>query len=87
MDDEMIRWQEEEVQWGGWVSYRDVECSAILSINRLEERGEWPGSSIDTDNTTLEIDRASGFEGETWDYVPDGLLVWEAWVRWRKSKA
>lgn len=87
MDDEIIKWQEEEVQWGGWVSYRDIESSATLSINRLKDRGNWPGSGICTDNTMLEIDRASGFEGETWDYVPDGLLVWEAWVRWRKAEA
>ena len=87
MNDEIIKWQEEEVQWGGWVSYRDIESSATLSINRLKDRGNWPGSGIGTDNTMLEIDRASGFEGETWDYVPDGLLVWEAWVRWRKAEA
>ena len=86
MDDEIIKWQKEEVQWGDWVSYTDVETSAILSINRLKEKGAWPGSGQDTDNTPIEIDGASGFEGETWDYVPDGLLVWEAWTRWREEK-
>lgn len=86
MDFETIKWQEEEVQWGDWVSYRDVEMSAILSINRLKEKGAWPGSGRDTDNTLIEINGASSFEGETWDYVPDGLLVWEAWATWREEK-
>lgn len=86
MDDEIIKWQEEEVQWGDWVSYTDVETSAMLSINRLKEKGAWPGSGQDTDNTPIEIDGTSGFEGEAWDYVPDGLLVWEAWTRWREEK-
>jgi len=85
MDHEIIKWQEEEVQWGDWVPYRDVESSAILSINRLKERGDWPGSGKDTDNELIVIDQASGFEGETWCYVPDGLLVWEAWARWREE--
>ena len=22
---------------------------------------------------------------ESWDFVPDGLLVWEAWLRWWKE--
>ena len=83
MDDEIIKWQEEEVQWGDWVSYTDVETSAILSINRLKEKGAWPGSGQDT---PIKVDGASGFEGEAWDYVPDGLLVWEAWTRWREEK-
>jgi hypothetical protein len=21
----------------------------------------------------------------TWDYVPDGLLVWEAWLKWQNG--
>ena len=86
IDDEIIMWQEEEVQWGDWVAYTDVEASAILSINRLKEKGAWPGSGLDTDNTPIEIDVTSGCEGEAWDYVPDGLLVWEAWARWREEK-
>ena len=83
MDDEIIKWQEEEVQWGDWVSYTDVKTSAISSINRLKEKGAWPGSGQDT---PIKVDGASGFEGEAWDYVPDGLLVWEAWTRWREEK-
>lgn len=65
-----IRHQEEEVAWGDFVPYSIVRQSAELSIQR-------------------NMGKHSLFEkgtAEEWDYVPDGLLVWEAWEQWKKEK-
>lgn len=86
--EEKVRLGADEVQWGGYVKYDVVEDAALLSINRLKERGEWPGSGDESDNELAPSDHLQNLEGadwSTWDFVPDGLLVWEAWVRWRKQ--
>jgi len=86
-----IKWQEEEVAWGGFVPYDVVEKSARLSIDRLKEGGKWPGTGMDEEEESEEVgDHNKLVEGseevwKKWDYVPDGLLVWEAWLRWKKS--
>lgn len=94
---ERVQWQEEEVQWGDWVSYDVVENAAYLSIQRLKEKGVWPGTGITSSDTFESSNDESSFwisstnkvnrnnveaEWKTWDFVPDGLLVWEAWVKW-----
>jgi 8-oxo-dGTP pyrophosphatase MutT (NUDIX family) len=76
-------WQPEEVAWGDWVPYAVVAAAADLSMQRLAERNEWPGryhpplqslyqGQVPPDTTKYAV--------ETWDFVPDGLLVWEAWL-------
>lgn len=85
-----VKWQEEEVQWGDFVDYNLVEKSAALSIERLVASGCWPGSERDTN--AVEAIRFGSDCGETmslendWDYVPDGLLVWVAWIQWLGNK-
>jgi isopentenyldiphosphate isomerase len=82
---EEIRWQQEEVAWGSFVSYHVVEAAADRSILRLGERAEWPGRSPpiqssrhgDADDPV----RKEAVPWREWDFVPDGLLVWEAWLR------
>ena len=82
---EQVHWQEEEVAWGSFVPYSIVEAAADRSILRLAERNEWPGaippiqSSAQgkTDEIVVEYEGA----WQHWDFVPDGLLVWEAWLR------
>jgi isopentenyldiphosphate isomerase len=81
-----ISWQEEEVAWGDFVPYDTIVASADLSIQRLIDKSEWPGSiPIRMKDRLAE---SQTFEGENdawkdWDYVPDGLLVWEAWLEWQ----
>ena len=81
-----LKWQEEEVQWGDYVPYSIVEISAQLSIERLIEENRWPGKispsyqprSENVKTKDININEA----WKSWDYVPDGLLVWEAWKEW-----
>mmetsp|Transcript_1906 Transcript_1906/g.4186 ORF Transcript_1906/g.4186 Transcript_1906/m.4186 type:complete len:502 (+) Transcript_1906:138-1643(+) len=90
--EEQIQWQEEEVQWGEFVPYNIVACAGSMSISRLIESGTWPGSDEeDKDvtglNNTCMVSRDVSFGDDSWrewDFVPDGLLVWQAWLRWRK---
>lgn len=83
-----IKWQEEEVQWGGYVPYEVVVKSAALSIKRLINGNEWPGDFDDDEIAFGSItDRSKALKEDEWDYVPDGLLVWLAWIRFLKSKA
>ena len=88
---ETISWQEEEVAWGEFVPCNIVEAAADLSIQRLAEKKAWPGaypviqskwkeSKPPNDECT-----GGGDDWETWNFVPDGLLVWEAWLKWRES--
>jgi hypothetical protein len=83
-----IKWQEEEVQWGDFLEYDTVEVSAALSIEQLWKRGVWPGSEEDAMKAIQQAKNA----GDTiapicdWDYVPDGLLVWVAWLQWLHNK-
>lgn len=93
-DRENISWQEEEVQWGQFVPYEVVEVAAALSINRMIESGTWPGGVFDIDRTETneKVEHLKKEYGnhqqlwESWDFVPDGLLVWEAWLQWFKTK-
>ena len=72
------------MQWGNYVPYSVVESSALKSIRRLVSKNGWPGKEplvLKTNNDDL--DHLAG--SENWDYVPDGLLVWEAWNEWMQS--
>lgn len=83
-----IKWQEEEVQWGGYVPYDVVVKSAALSVERLIDGNEWPGDFDDGEIAFGSImDRNKVLKEDEWDYVPDGLLVWLAWIKYLKSKA
>merc|ERR1712194_483132 len=86
---ETVSWQEEEVAWGDFVPYEIVEAASDLSIQRLVSKEEWPGML-----PAIQSKRKGGIppnegydhdEWATWDFVPDGLLVWEAWLRWRQA--
>lgn len=87
---ETIKWQEEEVAWGGWVSYDIVEAAGALSIKRLEEEGVWPGTGA-AESAVIKgmdsIEEKQELSWETWDFVPDGLLVWVAWLQWLDGRA
>jgi len=90
---ESITWQEEEVAWGDYVPYDIVQLAGDMSIDRLMEKGIWPGSSCKDDDCGKDVDGAKSeltieklktkydkdYSWDTWDFVPDGLLVWEAW--------
>jgi 8-oxo-dGTP pyrophosphatase MutT (NUDIX family) len=91
--DETIQWQKEEVAWGDFVDYRVVAASADLSMQRAASEGTWPGpyppiqSELkgvlppEEDNTSSsEIVVEYDGNWKEWDYVPDGLLVWKAWL-------
>ena len=90
-EEESISWQEEEVAWGAFVPYKVVAASADLSIKRFVEQKEWPGrlppvlSGVQTDDITTDDFGGHG-RWDQWDYVPDGLLVWEAWLEWSESR-
>ena len=101
---ETIEWQEEEVAWGGWVPYDVVEVAGELSIDRLKERGVWPGTGAENEEEqkvtndeseakVMELkgkydsDQEEDQPWESWDFVPDGLLVWVAWLKWVKGNA
>ena len=99
---ETISWQEEEVAWGDFVPYEIVECSGGMSIDRLVERCVWPGSDVTDDDSKIIKNGSEHWETmvpklkkkysndqlawESWDYVPDGLLVWESWLRWWQAQ-
>mmetsp|Transcript_12706 Transcript_12706/g.31005 ORF Transcript_12706/g.31005 Transcript_12706/m.31005 type:complete len:500 (+) Transcript_12706:79-1578(+) len=90
---ESITWQEEEVGWGDYVPYDIVKLAGDMSISRLLKDGAWPGSDcsayncksapkgeqLDTAIQKLKNKYDEDKPWESWDFVPDGLLVWEAW--------
>lgn len=89
---ERVTWQEEEVAWGSFVPYSIVEAAADLSIMRLADAATatngWPGrhppiqSPRQGDAPAAGAAIANALQNwTTWDFVPDGLLVWEAWLR------
>lgn len=85
---ESISWQEEEVSWGDFVPYDIVESAADLSIQRLVSQSEWPGilPAVQSQRRgSKPTNVAYAEDWMTWDFVPDGLLVWEAWLKWRQS--
>lgn len=86
---ERVSWQAEEVAWGDFVPFNAVQASVDLSIQRLVSDGSWPGryppiqSSY---NGVFPKDEFSSIRNwDSWDYVPDCLLVWEAWLRYLKE--
>jgi len=94
---ETIMWQPEEVAWGAFVPYTTVEAAADRSIQRLAARGAWPGRHppVQSPRRGENDHNANGNDESTrdetvrnwpnWDFVPDGLLVWEAWLQATKS--
>lgn len=89
-DNEKVQWQEEEVAWGALVPYAVVEAAADLSISRFAQKQEWPGqyppiqSSRKGCAPDIPLDD-SVRRWDSWDFVPDGLLVWEGWLQWLAS--
>jgi len=90
---EVVKWQAEEVAWGSFVPYTVIEAAADRSIQRFVKAGTWPGSlpAIQSPRkgmpTDADVDSFEDKEGwKEWDFVPDGLLVWEAWLRWLDQK-
>jgi hypothetical protein len=86
-----IKWQVEEVAWGAFVPYNIVMAAAHHSITRLQEQNEWSGRYDITTNTPsneqqqlikgTNDDALHYFDDDQWkrwDFVPDGLLVWES---------
>lgn len=81
---EEVAWQAEEVSWGSFCSYALVEAAANRSIQRLHDRRGWPGCIPFVQSSRcgeLSSQPSSSDEWTEWDFVPDGLLVWEAWLR------
>jgi 8-oxo-dGTP pyrophosphatase MutT (NUDIX family) len=90
-DGENISWQEEEVAWGNYVPYKIVELAADASVDRLVKRGDWPGSDRGDDIAPAPAvvptwDHGGVSRWDTWDFVPDGLLVWEAWKSYARRR-
>ncbi|GKZ00935.1 hypothetical protein MPSEU_001045000 [Mayamaea pseudoterrestris] len=85
--EESIRWQEEEVAWGQFCSYPIIQTAADASIKRLIERRAWPGrySALHSTTSIPDPDKAGVCDWEAWDFVPDGLLVWEAWLEYQSK--
>lgn len=86
-----ISWQEEEVAWGSFVPYSVIESSARLCIERMVSAGSWPGEApfaltLENQDSGATDDYESEVDWVTWDYVPDGLLVWEAWLKWQSRQ-
>jgi isopentenyldiphosphate isomerase len=83
---EQVSWQEEEVAWGEFVPYAIVQAAADRSIQRFQAKGEWPGSEPPIQSTSQGAAPADvSYDSDdwmAWDFVPDGLLVWEAWLQW-----
>merc|ERR1711935_240689 len=85
---DVISWQEEEVAWGTFVEYPMVQQAARWSIDRLKSRNAWPGDDVSDDphvDDSLDDTDESNPDWKEWDFVPDGLLVWEAWEQWRRQ--
>ena len=94
---ESIKWQEEEVSWGDFVPYQEIVDAADLSMERFHTAKEWPGgqgyfpplksspssSSSSAANTKGGSNSVgSEHQSKSWDFVPDGLLVWRAWLEY-----
>ena len=91
---ENVSWQEEEVAWGDFVSYPVIAAAADRSIQRLAKDRSWPGSYPPIQsawNGVLQQEADSsvseGHDWASWDFVPDGLLVWDAWLNWLQREA
>jgi len=87
-DEDQVSWQEEEVAWGEFVDYATIEASADRCMERMCDAGTWPGQyppvySLPTEKQLKQkAEFGTSQDWANWDYVPDGLLVWEAWLKW-----
>jgi 8-oxo-dGTP pyrophosphatase MutT (NUDIX family) len=83
-EQDVILLQKEEVAWGDFVAYDTIVASADLSIERLIENRSWPGRIPHNIQDRIAMSNAfyrrDDMKGREWDYVPDGLLVWETWL-------
>jgi 8-oxo-dGTP pyrophosphatase MutT (NUDIX family) len=90
VETEQVSWQQEEVAWGDFVPYAVIEAAADRSIQRFANTNEWPGSDPPIQSARRgEAPANTAYEKDdwtTWDFVPDGLLVWEAWLQWLDEK-
>jgi 8-oxo-dGTP pyrophosphatase MutT (NUDIX family) len=78
---ESVRLQDDEISWGSFVPYSVVEGAAEKSIQRLVNNDEWPGNKSQIHITHhRNIARNKERKELQWDFVPDGLLVWECWL-------
>ncbi len=88
--DETVTWQEEEVDWGCFVPYPVIVAAADRSIQRFANKQAWPGTYPPFQSSckgSLAPDTEHEEDSWTdWDFVPDGLLVWEAWLRYFEGK-
>ena len=85
---ESVTWQEEEVDWGDFVPYPVIVAAADRSIQRLADDSKWPGAyppiqSVQKGSIADICVSYTADEWNEWDFVPDGLLVWEAWLKCR----
>jgi 8-oxo-dGTP pyrophosphatase MutT (NUDIX family) len=83
--EETVAWQEEEVDWGNFVPYEIIVAAADRSIQRFANGKTWPGTYPPI-QSALKGSKPEdvSYESEDWtewDFVPDGLLVWEAWLK------
>jgi 8-oxo-dGTP pyrophosphatase MutT (NUDIX family) len=95
-NDEPITWQESEVAWGGFLPYPVVAAAADRSIQRLVSQGTWPGAyppiqsqwkgSLPTPYDQPTTSQQQYQDWDQWDFVPDGLLVWDAWLKWLQEQ-
>ena len=87
---EKIVWQDEEVAWGDFVSYEAITAAADLSIQRAANEGTWPGSyppiQSELKGVLKTYPRKYKDDWKEWDFVPDGLLVWEAWIGYLQDR-
>ena len=85
-DQETVTWQEEEVDWGSFVLYSVILAAADRSIQRFAAKRCWPGTYPPFQSPckgSLASDMIFNDDAWTeWDFVPDGLLVWEAWLQY-----
>jgi 8-oxo-dGTP pyrophosphatase MutT (NUDIX family) len=96
-NEEPITWQEEEVAWGGFLPYPVIAAAADRSIQRLVTRGTWPGAyppiqsqwkgSLPPEYDQPTTSQQQPYQDwDQWDFVPDGLLVWDAWLTWLQEQ-
>jgi hypothetical protein len=88
--EEQISWQEEEAAWGAFVPYAITQAAADRSIQQFHAKGEWPGSEPPIQSTRQGVAPTDvSYDSDDWTdwvFVPDGLLVWEAWLQWLNDR-
>jgi hypothetical protein len=74
------------------VPYSVIVAAADRSIQRFAETKTWPGlypavqSGSAFTEEELQYNSTASLSWEEWDFVPDGLLVWEAWLHWIQER-